>query len=79
MTLRVKLEVVRFGDETDVREIGRLDISNLGHVTPDKCEYEVIEAKGRPGLYNMAVLHDRDDGAWKLVAKVIKELNIRGP
>lgn len=88
MTLRVKLEVVPFGDEEKAYEIGRLDIFNKG-IAPPSPEgwdiggyhvYGVINlTKGEEGLYNEEVLHRRWEGAWKLVVAAITELNIEGP
>lgn len=77
MTLRVKLEIVPFGDEERAREIGRFDIFNKGNAWFGHCEYGVIEfepEKRRAGLYKETILHRRDLGAWKLVHKVLSEL-----
>ena len=82
--LRVRLEIVPFGNETHTREIGRLDIFNRG--CPEaadgqqQCFYGVIElTPSNGGLYKEPVFHFRPEGAWKLVAKAIAILGISGP
>lgn len=84
MTLRVRLEIVQHGDESRVREIGRLDINNLG--CPERedgqetCLYQVIEMTPKSGgEHKEHVYHFRPQGAWELVAKVIRVLAIGGP
>ena len=85
MTLRVKLEIVPCGREDEAYEIGRLDIFNKGEKEGSSfmhrlCEYGVIQIDGTDaGLFDKTVDHIREDGAWKLVAKVIRELEIDGP
>ncbi len=82
MVLRVKLEIVPFGDEEKVREIGRLDIYNKGYLDPfcKSCEYGVIEVTQNSGAHhNKSVQHRRDLGAWQLVKKVLHELEVYGP
>lgn len=80
MVLRVKLEIVPFGDEEAVREIGRLDIFNAGRVTGDLCSYGVIEMTPTSGaLHQDRILHARSDGAWQLVKEALDELQIEGP
>lgn len=82
MTLRVKLEIVPFGDEARAYEIGRLDIFNIGPgVQPGLHVYGVIDMpqNGKAGLYKDTVQHHRPDGAWELVRKVIATLGIKGP
>lgn len=77
MTLRVKVEIIPFGDEDKAYEIGRLDIFNKGHVDFGHCEYGVIQfepEKNEAGLFEHSVLHRRDLGAWVLIEKVLKEL-----
>lgn len=80
MTLRVKLEIVPHGDESRTYEIGRLDIFNKGLVDFGHHEYGVIEMTAKGGaLHDKTILHRRDLGAWKLVLKALKELEIEGP
>lgn len=86
MTLRVKLEIVPYGEEEKAYEIGRLDIFNKGEVEGSsfmhrRCEYGVIQLDkdADAGLFTDTVTHVREDGAWKLVQKVISELKIDGP
>ena len=81
MVLRVRLEIVPFGDETAIREIGRLDIFNAGHVDAgDLCAYGAIELTPKSGgLHLDRVYHYRNDGAWKLVSIILNELEVTGP
>ena len=80
MTLRVRLEIVPFGDEERTREIGRLDIFNMGRHEFGHCEYGVIELSSKEaGLHTNTVLHRRDLGAWELVRKAITDLEMKGP
>lgn len=80
MTLRVKLEIVPFGNESKIREIGRLDIFNMGRVEFGHCEYGTIDLSPEQiGLHTRTVLHRRDNGAWHLVKKVLDVLEITGP
>lgn len=77
--MRVTVEIVPFGDEDKKYEIGRLDIFNKGLTEFGHCEYGVINIdveKDEFGLHDKTVLHRRDLGAWKLVEKTIKELNL---
>ena len=80
MTLRIKVEVVPFGEEEKAYEIGRLDIFNKGRAEFGHSEYGVINlTKNDAGLYDQTVLHRRDLGAWALIAKVLASLPISGP
>lgn len=77
MVLRVKVEIVPFGDEQKSYELGRLDIFNKGYISFGHCEYGVIEldVEGNTGgLYDNIVTHKRDEGYWVLLNKVINEL-----
>lgn len=80
MTLRVRLEVVPFGNEDMAYEIGRLDIFNKGLEPDGMAAYGVIEMdKDSGGLYPQEVRHLRRNGAWELVLKALNQLSIRGP
>lgn len=80
MTLRVKLEIVPFGDEERIYEIGRLDIYNKGPVGFGHSEYGVIEMSPKTnGLHNKTVYHRSAHGAWALLAKTLAQLPIEGP
>ena len=80
MVLRVKVEVVPFGNEDEACEIGRLDIFNKGRAEFGHSEYGVIELSPKAnGLHQDTVLHRRDLGAWELIRKVIADLKIEGP
>lgn len=83
MTLRVKLEIVPFGDEEEMYEIGRLDIFNksptLGQLNASSplYRYGAIDlTKGKEGLFDDEVFHHREDGAWQLVKKAIDEYDL---
>lgn len=81
MTLRVRLEVVPFGDEDRAYEIGRLDIFNKGKFDQNglRHEYGVLDLGDEPGMFNRCILHIREDGAWTLVRDVLETLEIKGP
>jgi len=82
MVLRVKIEIVPFGDEDRAQEIGRLDIFNKGQIRRigEHFEYGVINlSKGQEGLYQESVMHERKLGAWELVRRAILDLGIKGP
>lgn len=80
MTLRVTLSIVRFGDEHDTREIGRLDISNLGPDAFGHCAYMVVEQTESAGwLHDSIILHRRHLGAWELVRKALGALQMEKP
>jgi hypothetical protein len=79
MVLRVILQIVPFGDEDRVREIGRLDVFNKGRVN-DACEYGVIDlSPGKEGLFTGTATHRRNDGAWALLHTILGELPVEGP
>lgn len=78
--LRVRLEILPFGDENKAYEIGRLDIFNEGRLVDDYCSYGVIDPSSKyPGLYAERILHKRSLGAWRLVMAAIDRLKIEGP
>ncbi len=88
MVLRVKLEIVPFGDEAAVREIGRLDIFNkgarafTGNIRDDAgyYDYGVISLNPQDeGLFDATLVHYRKDGAWALVKNVLTAYSVRGP
>ncbi len=77
MTLRVRMEVVPWGDENKTYEIGRLDIFNKANVGSGYYVYGVIEQDkelNTGGLYEEEILHKRDLGAWALVLKTLDRL-----
>lgn len=67
MTLRVIVQIVPFGDEERVREIGRLDISNTTYVGTSENEYGNVCDYVVRG-------HRRSDGFWPLVRKALDAL-----
>ena len=74
MVMRVKLEIVPFGEEEAAREIARLDIFNMGHKLEGTYEYGIIEfdrEKNIGGLHKHTVWHDRMNGPWELVKKAL--------
>ena len=81
MTLRVTVEIVPFGVESDAYTIGKLDIFNKGQVDFGHCEYGVLDLSKATdsGEFIKTVLHRRDLGAWELIRKAITELKITGP
>ncbi len=73
MVLRVKIEIVPFGEEDEAREISRFDIFNKGWAEFGHCKYGVIEInKDGAGLWDEEILHRRDLGAEELVRKVFE-------
>jgi hypothetical protein len=79
MTLRVRISIVPFGDETQEREIHQINISNLGSVNEFRtefCKYGVELNKYKTGEYDALVKHWRDDGAIYLVNTALEKLLI---
>jgi hypothetical protein len=76
MTLRVKFEIVPYGDESKTYEIKRFDIFNKGLIDFGHCEYGVIDLSENPGLYAQTVYHRRDLGAVALFAKAYTQLGL---
>lgn len=80
--LVVKVEIWPLGSRMAAREIGRLEISNVGG-SEVACHYDVrassdavkcgdvIRRKGE-------VVHDRGDGPWVLVMKAIAAMLTKG-
>ena len=75
--IRVTVEIVPFGDESSTRQIGKMEIWNLGTTntkslleTGDICDYGAryvdIEQQSTTNLPN--IVHDRDDGIESLIA-----------
>lgn len=81
MTLRVILQIVPSGDETKVREIGRLDIFNQGQLegfVEPVCAYGVIDLTPKQeGMFEHNIIHARNNGAWVLVANALNRLDIQ--
>jgi len=77
MTLRVILQIVPRGDETKVREIGRLDIFNKGQLEgfgEPVCFYGVIDlTPGQEGMFMKDTIHARANGAWHLLHRVLNQ------
>lgn len=90
MTLRVTLEIVPYGNENHKQEIFHADIVNVqevenlgfGHTI---CKYDYFVYKPIPEIIRDGLVyerlqsgtidqHDRRDGAWALVEKVIKDM-----
>lgn len=72
MTLRVRVSIVPFGDEDKEREIHQINISNLGKdFEGGATTYGVEMDKYKSGGYDFIVKHWREDGALRLVEKVL--------
>lgn len=71
MTLRCTIEIVPRGDESKKKTIRVLDIHNIGRSNedPDLYYYRVVSE----GEHLFNVLHQRADGAEKLVSIVTDE------
>lgn len=74
MTLRVRISIVPFGDESKEREIHQINISNISLNPGDSCQYGVELDKYKTGEYDSIVDHRRSLGALKLVHGVFEEL-----
>lgn len=75
MTLRVRISIVPFGDETKEREIHQINISNLGDTGGKFGEYlyGVEVDKYKTGEYDVEVHHKREDGPLLLSAMALDE------
>lgn len=71
MTLRVRLSIVPFGDETREEEIRQINISNLGGTGAGICSYGVEVDGYKRGEYDVLVTHKRSDGPLELVYKAL--------
>ncbi|CAB4139165.1 hypothetical protein UFOVP346_25 [uncultured Caudovirales phage] len=74
MTLRIDVSIVPFGDESEIRNIYTVNVSNLGTLDGDLCEYGVEVDKYKTKDYDTYVTHHRSDGAMMLVLKAITEV-----
>jgi hypothetical protein len=74
LTLRVRVSIVPFGDEDKEREIHQINISNLGKdFEGGATTYGVEMGKYKSGEYDFVVKHWREDGALRLVERVLNE------
>jgi len=74
MTLRVTFEIVPFGEEANKHEIHEVNISNLGMTPSGNYKYGIEVNKYKTDEYDGYVYHNRDDGPFKLVEKVMGTL-----
>lgn len=74
MTLRVRISIVPFGDETKEREIHQINISNLGEANTKECNYGIELDEYKSGSYLGRVAHVREQGAITLVYKALKRI-----
>jgi hypothetical protein len=75
MTLRVRISVVPYGDESDEYEIEQLNISNVG--TTDFREWEYVVEHNEYKQYDDStprVFHERPHGPLVLVKKALERL-----
>ena len=72
MTLRVRISIVPFGDESQEKEIHQINISNLG-MFGDYYKYGVEVDKYKTGEYEAYVRHRREDGPLLLSAMALDE------
>ena len=75
MTLRVRISIVPFGDESQEREIHQINISNLGDTGDEigSCLYGVEVDKYKTSEYDVHVHHRREDGPLLLSAMALDE------
>lgn len=78
MTLRVRISIVPFGDESQEKEIHQVNISNITYAPKENCRYGVEVDKYKTGEYDVIVDHRRALGALKLVHGVFEELSTKG-
>jgi hypothetical protein len=68
--LVVKLELWPFGEKAAAREIGRIEIGNVGG-TAERGRYDAQATGEAAGMLVStamhAIRHSREEGAWKLV------------
>lgn len=80
MTLRVTLEIVPFGNETEKRVIETINISNISfkEKSDDGCDVYVVERNSYKTYdeNNIRIHHYRKDGALLLSALALKELSL---
>lgn len=74
--IRMTIELVPFGNEEASTKIGQLVLANTGRVGGGKYEYHAVYADDSTGLYNKgAIYHNRADGIWVLLQKILEEKN----
>ena len=70
--IRVKIDLVPFGNEQRAKQIGELILANIGNVGLGVCEYEaVMYTDNQPPVYKR-VSHWRQDGFYTLIEKLIE-------
>ncbi len=74
MTLRVRISIVPFGNESQEREIHQINISNLKDWGLGFAEYGVEVDKYKTDEYDFRLTHMRQEGALELVAKVMEKI-----
>ena len=91
MTLRVTLEIVPHGDESQKYLLSCLNISNMGRSDGQQyahhesfCKYKVKQYDFQDNNiivreHNRLINHNRQNGAWMLVSRVIDQLGVKGP
>lgn len=72
--LLVKLEIWPGGDRERAREIGHIEIGNVSDLSPISNYEVILKEPGRCDRRGVVRDHHRVAGAWKLVARAIKEL-----
>lgn len=77
--LRVKIELVPFGDETKAKTIGEMLIANDGTGTAEKGNYAAVVApdewNGQPIMYANLKNYDRKLSVWCLVQSLLEVLS----
>lgn len=75
MTLRVRISIVPFGDESQEREIHQVNISNIGGTGGEvgSYRYGVEVDKYKTGEYDVELPHRREDGPLLLAAMALDE------
>lgn len=73
--IRVRVELVPFGDESNSKEIGQLVLANTGQRLFGECTYEAVLSSDDPvdqqPAIRKSVSHFRKDGFWELLRKIL--------
>ena len=72
--LRVTVEIVPFGDDKLIKELGKITI---GNITPGKnlADYDIRLTTEQGGYSTSVINHNRDDGWVHLVKKTLIKLD----
>jgi hypothetical protein len=73
--LRVIVQMVPFGNESEARELGRLEIANISGLGVEHARYRVqVNSQGHEKPLAGLIRHRRSAGFWPLVAKAARTI-----